>query len=432
MMEDQIRKSYEFLENFEQWLQLQGLNTDLAQFSKVAISIIAILAAAIVANFIAKKIIVVTLVRIAKRTNTLWDDYLINHKVFHKLSHLAPALIIQFTIGIALYDYSPKVAHIFEVLTNVYIAIVAILVVSSFLDAAHDMYMSMPVSKNKPIKGYIQVVKILIYFFGGIITISILFGKDPSGLLLGLGTSAAILMLVFKDTILGLVASIQVSANNMIKLGDWIEMPSRNADGTVIEISLHTVKVQNWDRTITTIPTYSLVSESFVNWRGMEESNEGRRIKRSIFIDMKSVKFCTPEMLEKFKKVHYIKDYIEQRNSEIEAYNETNEVDTSILVNGRRMTNLGIFRKYMEQYIYHDPKINSDALSVVRYRQTTEMGMPVEIYCFSKEKSLVDYEGVIADIFDHVLSVVSYFELRIFQNPSGEDFQRIIPTNPID
>jgi miniconductance mechanosensitive channel len=426
MIDEQLRKSYEFLENFEQWLINSGLAPDYAQFSKVAISLLAIAIIAIVANYIAKKIIVVTLVRVAKRTETLWDDFLINHKVFHKLSHIAPALIIQFTIAIALYDYSPKLSHVIETLSKVYIAIVGILVVSSFLDAAHDMYMSMPMSKNRPIKGYVQLVKILIYFFGGIITISILFSKDPSGLLLGLGTSAAILMLVFKDTILGLVASVQVSANNMVKLGDWIEMPSRNADGTVLEISLNTVKVQNWDRTITTIPTYSMVSESFVNWRGMEESNEGRRIKRSIFIDTKSVKFCTPEMLEKFQKVHFIKDYIAERNAEIEAYNNATDADTDILINGRHMTNLGIFRKYMEQYLYHNSKINSDAVTVVRYRQPTEIGMPVEIYCFSNEKSLVDYEGVIADIFDHLLSVVSYFELRIYQNPTGEDFQRIL------
>ncbi len=425
MIDEQLRKSYEFLENFEQWLMSYGLGPDLAQFSKVTISLLVIVIAAIIANYIAKKIIVVIFIRVARKTETLWDDFLINHKVFHKLSHLAPALIIQFTIAIALYDYSPKLSHVIETLSKVYIAIVGILVVSSFLDAAHDMYMSMPLSKNKPIKGYIQVVKILVYFFGGIIAISILFSKDPSGLLLGLGTSAAILMLVFKDTILGLVASIQVSANNMIKLGDWIEMPSRNADGSVIEISLHTVKVQNWDRTITTIPTYSLVSESFVNWRGMEESTEGRRIKRSIFIDMKSVKFCTPEMLEKFSKVHFIKDYISERNAEVEAYNNATAANTDIPINGRHMTNLGIFRKYMEQYLYHNSKINSEATIVVRYRQTTEMGMPVEIYCFSNEKTLVEYESVIADIFDHLLSGVSYFELRIFQNPTGEDFQRI-------
>ncbi len=425
MIDEQIQKSYDFLEKLEFWLQGQGLNSDLAQFSKVAISLIAIVLGAILANFIAKKIIVATLVRIAKKTNTQWDDYLIHHKVFHKLSHLAPALIIQFTIGVALYDYSPKLSDFIEMLTQVYILIAGLLVATSFLNAAHDMYQSLPMSKNRPIKGYIQIAKILVYFFGAIIAISILFQKDPTNLLLGLGTSAAILLLVFKDTILGLVASVQVSANDMVKLGDWIEMPSRNADGNVIEISLHTVKVQNFDRTITTIPTYALVSESFVNWRGMQESNDGRRIKRSLFIDMKSVKFCTPEMLEKFKKVHYIKDYIAQRSAEIEAYNEATEADTNILVNGRRMTNLGVFRKYMEQYIYHDSRINSDAVSVIRYLQPTERGIPVEIYCFSKEKNLVEFEGVIADIFDHTLSVVGYFELRIFQNPTGDDFQRM-------
>ena len=244
-------------------------------------------------------------------------------------------------------------------------------------------------------------------------------------LLVGMGASAAILMLVFKDTILGLVASGQVSANNMVKPADWIEMPSRKADGTVLEITLNTVKVQNWDRTISTIPTYALVSESFTNWKGMEES-DGRRIKRSIYIDMRSVKFCPPELIEKLKRIHFVKDYIEQRSKEIEEYNAKMGFDTTIPVNGRRMTNLGIFRRYLEFYLRNNPKINQGATLMVRQLQPTELGIPIEIYCFSTEKAWVIYEGVQADIFDHVLSVVPEFELRIFQNPSGDDFQRLV------
>ncbi len=425
VVEERIVKSYQFLENFEQWLQTLGLSPEMAQFSKVAISIVAIIVIAIIANYITKRIIVAGITKISRRTKSVWDDYLVERKVLRKLSHLAPALVIQFTIGIALYDYSPGVTLLVEKFTYIYIAAVCVLVLSSFLDAMHDIYLTLEISKTRPIKGYVQLLKIVIYIFGGIIVVSILFNKNPMSLLVGMGASAAILMLVFKDTILGLVASVQVSANNMVKPGDWIEMPSRKADGTVLEITLNTVKVQNWDRTISTIPTYALVSESFTNWKGMEES-DGRRIKRSIYIDMRSVKFCPPELIEKLKRIHFVKDYIEQRSKEIEEYNAKMGFDTTIPVNGRRMTNLGIFRRYLEFYLRNNPKINQGATLMVRQLQPTELGIPIEIYCFSTEKAWVIYEGVQADIFDHVLSVVPEFELRIFQNPSGDDFQRLV------
>lgn len=425
-MEERVVKTYEFLENFELWLQSIGLGIEMTQFVKVFVSIVAIIVLAVIANFIAKKIIVNGLTKITRKTKSIWDDYLIKREVFHKLSHLAPALVIQFTIGIALYDYSPNLTVLIEKLTYVYIAVVWIFVLDSLFNALHDIYQTFELSKNRPIKGYVQLVKIIVYILGGIIVVSILLEKNPMNLLVGMGASAAILMLVFKDTILGLVASIQVSANNMVKPGDWIEMPSRGADGDVIEISLNTVKVQNWDRTISTIPTYALVSESFTNWKGMEESKDGRRIKRSFFIDMRSVKFCSPELLEKLKRIHLVKDYIEQRSKEIEEYNQSMGFDITMPVNGRRMTNLGIFRKYLEEYLVNHPKVNSEAIKMVRHRQPTDSGIPLEVYCFSKEKAWVLYEGVQSDIFDHILAVVPEFELKIFQSPSGDDFQKFV------
>jgi miniconductance mechanosensitive channel len=425
-MEERVVKTYQFLENFELWLQSLGLNPDLAQFGKVFFSILGIIILSFIANFIAKRIIVVGLTRISKSTKSVWDDYLVNREVFHKLSHLAPAFVIQFTIGIALYDYNPSLTLTIEKLTYVYIVLAWIFVIISLFNALHDMYLTLDMSKNRPIKGYIQLLKIVVYILGAIVAISILVNKSPLNLLVGMGASAAILMLVFKDTILGLVASIQVSANNMVKPGDWIEMPSRGADGDVIEITLNTVKVQNWDRTISTIPTYALVSESFTNWKGMEESKDGRRIKRSIFIDMRSVKFCSPELLEKLKRVHLIKDYIEQRSKEIEGYNNSMDFDKTMPVNGRRMTNLGIFRKYAEAYLTNHPNVNSEAIQMVRQRQPTDHGIPLEIYCFSAEKAWVKYENVQSDIFDHILAVVPEFELRLFQSPSGDDFQRLL------
>ena len=427
-MEENVVKTYQFLESYELWLGGLGLSSELAQFGKVATALIAIVVLSFLANFVAKKIIVVGLTAITKRTKSVWDDFLVHRKVFHKLSHLAPALVIQYTIGIALYDYSPSLTLIIEKFTYIYIVGAWLFVISSLLNALHDMYMTLEVSKTRPIKGYVQLAKIVIYVLGGIVIISILIYKNPLNLLVGMGASAAILMLVFKDTILGLVASVQVSANNMVKPGDWIAMPSRGADGTVLEITLNTVKVQNWDRTISTFPTYALVSESFTNWKGMEES-DGRRIKRSIYIDMRSVKFCPPELLEKLKRIHLVKDYIETRAKEIEEFNQKMDFDSSMPVNGRRMTNLGIFRRYLEHYLKNSSNINTDATYMVRHLQPTEKGIPVEIYCFSRVKAWVEYEGVQADIFDHILAIVPQFELRVFQNPSGDDFQKIVTNN---
>jgi miniconductance mechanosensitive channel len=267
-----------------------------------------------------------------------------------------------------------------------------------------------------------QLVQLIFVMIGILWAISIIFGVQVTRIFAGLGAVAAVLMLVFKDTILGFVAGIQLSANKMLKVGDWIEMPSHNADGTVLEVTLNTVKVQNWDKTITTIPTYALVSSPFMNWRGMEESG-GRRIKRSIYLDMQSVRFCNPEMLDKFKKIHHLKEYIEQREAEIENYNHSNNIDETVLVNGRRMTNLGVFRKYVENYLMRHPSINKEMTFLVRHLQPTEKGIPLEIYVFSSEQRWAHYESIQADIFDHLLAVIPEFGLQVFQLPSGSDLR---------
>jgi miniconductance mechanosensitive channel len=244
-------------------------------------------------------------------------------------------------------------------------------------------------------------------------------------LLTGLGASAAILMLVFKDSIMGFVSGIQLSANKMLKVGDWIAMPKYNADGTVIEVTLNTVKVRNWDNTIITIPPYALVSDSFQNWRGMQESG-GRRVKRSVNIDMNSVKFCTPEMLEKYRKIHLLRDYINITEDVVKKYNEDNSIDNSVLVNGRRQTNLGVFRAYLTQYLKNLPEVNQELTCMVRQLQPTDHGIPVELYFFSAIKEWVIYEGVQADVFDHVLAIIPEFDLSVFQSPSGADFARVL------
>jgi miniconductance mechanosensitive channel len=423
-MEEKVYKSYAFLEQLEAWLLSLGLSETSAHHSKVLISILGIVVLAVVANFIAKKIIVAILTMIVKRTKNTWDDYLVKRKVFHKLSHLAPALVIQFTIGIALYEYSPNFSFVIERLTYVYMVIVWLLVINSLLNALHDIYLTFEMSKNRNIKGYIQLIKIIVFAVGAILIISILISKSPAKLLVGMGASAAIMTLVFKDTILGLVASIQASANNMVNPGDWIEMPARNADGSVLEITLNTVKVQNWDNTITTFPTYALVSESFINWKGMQES-AGRRIKRTIFIDVRSVQFASVELLEKLKQIQILKPYLEDKIKEIKEYNEKIGAETDMPVNGRRLTNIGVFRKYLELYLADNPNVSKEATSMVRHLQPTEKGIPLEVYCFSSEKAWVKYEEVQADIFDHIFAIIPQFELRIFQSVSGNDLAKV-------
>ncbi|MGI6321532.1 MAG: mechanosensitive ion channel family protein [Bacteroidales bacterium] len=422
-MEEKVYKSYAFLEQLEAWLLSLGLSETSAHHSKVLISILGIVVLAVVANFIAKKIIVAILTMIVKRTKNTWDDYLVKRKVFHKLSHLAPALVIQFTIGIALYEYSPNFSFVIERLTYVYMVIVWLLVINSLLNALHDIYLTFEMSKNRNIKGYIQLIKIIVFAIGAILIISILINKSPAKLLVGMGASAAIMTLVFKDTILGLVASIQASANNMVNPGDWIEMPARNADGSVLEITLNTVKVQNWDNTITTFPTYALVSESFINWKGMQES-AGRRIKRTIFVDVRSVQFASVELLEKLKQIQILKPYLEEKINEIKEYNEKIGAETNMPVNGRRLTNIGVFRKYLELYLADNPNVSKEATSMVRHLQPTEKGIPLEVYCFSSEKAWVKYEEVQADIFDHIFAIIPQFELRIFQSVSGNDLAK--------
>jgi miniconductance mechanosensitive channel len=306
--------------------------------------------------------------------------------------------------------------------------VLGISVFDALINGAHEIYLNLDVSKDRSIKGFIQIIKLVLYFIGGILILSVIFNKNPLYFLTGLSAMAAVLLLVFKDTILGFVASIQLTANNMVKLGDWITMPSHGADGDVIEITLNTVKVRNFDKTISTIPTYALVSESFSNWRGMKESG-GRRIKRALHINVKSICFCTEEMLEKYEKIKLIADYIRQKRVEIEEDNKAKNLQKGDMLNGRRLTNIGVFRKYIESYIRNHPKIHGEGssfIAMVRQLQQTEKGLPLEIYAFSKEQNWAVYEGIQADVFDHLMAVIPQFDLSLFQNPSGDDFRNLI------
>lgn len=388
-----------------------------AKLTALLLSIVALFIVAMIVHWITKVLTIKIIHRLVEKSKTDWDDYLLKHKVFQSLSHLASALVFYYSVN---FSQILEVTSLLTTFTNIYFVIIFVKVVSGTLKASNDIYLTTPYAASRSIKGYIQLVMILVYFIAIIFIVAFIFKKSPLGLLTGLTAFAAVLLLVFKDPILGLVASIQLSANNMLKPGDWIEVPKHNANGTVVDISLTTVKVQNGDKTISTIPTYSLVTDSFMNWSGMEES-DGRRIKRFINIDMKSVRFCDEKMLDKFQQFRLIKNYVIEKQNEIAEHNKNLGVVDDSIPNGRRQTNLGIFRKYLEEYLKSNPYINNDMTFLVRHLQPTEAGIPIEIYVFSKEKQLNEYEGIQADIFDHVLAVIPEFELRVFQAPSGSD-----------
>lgn len=383
-------------------------------FGLVSISLIAW-----IADYVSRKLFIKIIHKLASKTTTTWDDNLVEKRFFHRIAHIVPAIFLYFSIGLVLAHY-PKLTAFIRSGIDIYIIVMVVMAIDAFINASHMVYQSLEIAKSRPIKGYIQVVKIIVYFVAAILILSILLHKNPSKLLTGLGAMAAVLLLVFKDTILGFVASIQLSANDMVRVGDWITMPARGTDGNVIEITLNTVKVQNFDKTISTIPTYSLVSESFTNWRGMENSG-GRRIKRFISVDMKSVKFCDEQIIERFKKNHLISGYLLQKQAEIEKKGQNSKSGEQASEIFNRLTNLGIFRKYLEEYLKGLELVRKDMSLVVTQLQPTENGIPIQIVVFSKDIQATNYENLQSEIFEHVLAILPEFDLKVFQNPSGFD-----------
>jgi miniconductance mechanosensitive channel len=339
--------------------------------------------------------------------------------VFNRLSHLAPSLVIYAFAELAFPDIV-SVQNAIRRVAVAYMIIVTAIVIDAFLNAVVAIYGTSSVAKSRPIKSYVQVAKIFVYLITIVLVITTLLDRSPWAFLSGLGALTAVIMLLFKDTILGFVASIQLVSYDMVRQGDWIEMPKYGADGDVIDVTLNTVKVQNWDKTISTIPTYALVSDTFRNWRGMKESG-GRRIKRAIVIDLNTIHFCSEEMLDRFEKVRLISDYIKQKRVELKAHNEKYSIGSDVAVNVRRLTNIGTFRAYVVAYLKQHPKVHQNMTFMVRQLPPSEKGLPMEIYVFSNDQAWVNYEGIQADIFDHLLAVVPEFGLRVYQNPSGED-----------
>lgn len=402
-----------------------GLNSS-ETFSDLIVLIIALLGA-IILDLIINKIGKVILDKATKKTKSNWDDILHGNSFFKRLGHLVPTFVF-ISISDKLFIHFEHWNQVIMGAVQIYLVVLLIMILNSFLKSVNDIYLTYEGSKNRPIKGYIQTIQIIIISFAIIVILSVLMGKSPLVILGGLGAFAAVLMLIFRDSILGFVAGIQISFNDMVRLGDWITMAKYEADGVVIDIALTTVKIQNWDKTISTIPAYSLISESFQNWRGMEESG-GRRIKRSVFIDMNSIKFCDAEMLEKFSKIQIISNYVHQKERELKKYNSSLNIDESLPVNGRKQTNIGIFRAYLNEYLKNKTEIHHSMTFLVRQLQPTEKGIPLEIYVFSKVQEWAAYENIQADIFDHVLAIIPYFDLSIFQNPSGKDFREKFKIN---
>lgn len=354
-----------------------------------------------------------------KKSPTRWDDIILQHGVLERLAWVVPGFVVR-----AFAEPLPTDTATVQRLVHGYTLVILISALFRLLSAVQAIYQTLPYAKDRPIKGYLQILKLFLFIAGGLVVLATLLDQSPWVFISGLGAATAVLLLVFRDTILSFVASLQIASADLVRLGDWITVSKYGADGDVIDIALHTIKVQNWDKTITTIPTYALVEGSFKNWRGMTESG-GRRIARAIALDQSSVRFLDAAMTERLKKIKLLTEYIETRSAEIERWNREHQVAPESPVNGRRMTNVGTFRVYLTNYLRSHPSIHQGMTLMVRQLEPSEAGLPMQIYCFTNTTQWVEYERIQADIFDHVLAVLPEFGLLPFQKPSGGDLQRL-------
>ncbi len=397
---------------FSKW----HIGDTVASYASVVVNIVILSLFAYCIYLIFRFVLVTLMAVIAKRTKTKFDDLLISNKTAKYIAHLIPLLFIYKSVPVILEDFVYW-ESVFGKLVGVYIILLILWIVRTIFNALRDHLKQIPAYSDKPIDSYIQIIMIVLWMIGITVIISELFNVKTNTLLGTFGAVSAIIILIFRDTILGFVASVQVSLNDMVRIGDWITFDKYGADGDVIEINLATVKVRNFDNTTTTIPTYSMISDSFRNWRGMLNS-DGRRIKRHILIKAKSIRFLDEAELEKLKKIQLIAAYIENRQSEINKFNEHHQIDKSIPINGRNITNFGLFRKYITQYLQNYPSLNKDMILLCRQLQPTSQGIPLEIYTFTKDKRFENYEYIMSDIFDHVFAAIVYFDLEIFELPS--------------
>lgn len=408
---------------FKEILVNHGISQETAMLIGTLTATFCLLAVAWLAHKIVYELVVRTVQKLIARSETKWDDALVEAKLFRRFAHFVPALIIS-TFNARVFAEAPALAEFADSFVNLYLVVIVVGILFSGLEAVYLISQRTNLLAGMPLKGVTQAGKLVIAIIAAIIVLSILMGKSPVYFLSGIGALAAVLMMVFKDAILGFTGGIMLAANQMVRVGDWIEMPSAGADGDVIDVSLTTVKVQNWDKTIVTIPAYSLASSSFKNWRGMSESG-GRRIKRSIAIDMKTVRFADEKMLEHWRRIDLLKPYLDAKLKEIGEANQKRDCDLSILGNGRCLTNLGTFRAYCEAYLRAHAHIHQGMTLMVRQLQPTELGLPLELYTFTSDIRWVQYEGIQSDIFDHLLAIVGEFGLSVYQNPSSTDVREL-------
>lgn len=406
---------------FYNFLITKGIHADYALYLNLLLNLVLMVVIILVVDFITRKIIITAFSQFASKTKTNFDDYLIKNKAPKYLAHLVPVFFVLTIIPHILKEF-PKLLSYSDYAFQIYFVILSLWLIRSLLKTLKDYLKTLENFRDKPIDSYIQVFMIFAWILGVLVIFSILTQKSVWSFLGAFGAVSAVVLLIFKDTILGFVASIQVSINDIVRIGDWITMEKYGADGDVLEINLATVKVRNFDNTTTTIPTYYLISDSFKNWRGMQESS-GRRIKRALLIRVNSVRFVREEELQKFKKIQHLTAYIDHRQSDIDRHNRQNEADKSLLINGRNLTNLGLFRKYIDQYIGSHPAINKDMMIMTRHLAPTPQGIPIEIYAFAKDKRWENFEHITADIFDHLLAAIPYFDLECFELPSTTDFR---------
>lgn len=410
---------------FEVWLETQLRTWSISESFVPEIRVIILLALmglmAWFGHWFTRKVAIGWLYRFFIRSSYSWDDILVEKRAFDKFAHLVPAFVVKITATAIFRDFDGWPPLIMK-LTDSYLVLAGTLAVVALLKATENVISQSKAFVDKPIASYFQLIRILIYISSSILVLSILLGKSPGYFLGAFGALTAIILLIFKDTILGLVASVQIASNDMVRVGDWIEMPKYNADGDVIAINLHTIKIMNWDKTITTVPTFYFITDSFKNWRGMQEQG-GRRIKRSLFIDVHSIRFLDVETREHFKHFELIRTYIEQRQQEIDKHNTEHQIDTSEPINGRRMTNMGVFRHYVQSYLKSHPRIRQDMTILVRQMAMGDRGLPIEIYCFTSTTDWLAYEEIQADIFDHLVAAVPQFDLQIFQQLGHNSLQ---------
>lgn len=400
-----------------------GLDAYYNKLITISILFLIVLILAFIIDRVTRLILLNGFTTIAKKSKTDWDDLLVENKVFAAIAHIAPVLFVFYFLPQILEGYPVYIDYI-DRIGDIIMIITLMVVLFRFLNTVRTILSRVSLFKDKPIDSYFQLAKIIIGIILGILILAILVNKSVIYFFSAFGAMTAVLLLVFKDTILGFIASIQLAANDMIRVGDWVQMDKYGADGDVIAINLTTVKVQNWDKTITTVPTYSFISDSFKNWRGMEETG-ARRISRSIFINLNSIKFCDEKMLSRFKKIHILEEYIKAKEEEIEKYNKEQDLDTSEVPNGRRLTNIGTFRAYLLAYIKNHQKIDNNMTILVRQLAPSEKGVPMQIYAFCSDTAWINYEAVQSDIFDHALAIINQFDLEIFQSPSGSDFRKL-------